>query len=720
MPMDEVLIRFLGRHPPRSGWGLFSLALVAILILPLMIENSRFDLAAGPMLFVVLLGFVLGLCGGRWLRWLLLIPALLVPLILLELAPPWRIIVADVRSILQWTRPGQPLLLPSAVAASVAGTAGTLQAAWYGDLNALNWTLSHLAALLGYIGAGLLGLGLRRDGPLLTFSMPFLIIVVTIGVMVGAGAVYIVVGVFLVLLLSLWGGFVSRERTWKRLRIDYSDDLRRDVILLGAALLVVVAMLGFLTPSAPHRALADWLWTGVKLPEGLARLDSALTGRGDIGRAWQGAMRPGEDLELGRSLEEADPEEIAFTVQVRGLPEGMLPYWRGRIFERYTRRSWTTGPLHMVATEPLVVADPPTDLIVQEVTDLRPGRRLRYGVPDIIAVDHATTVQRSEFGSSVGWIGAKEEGIYTVFSSLPAPSTGGPVEAIELQRHLESFLAVPDNLPSRVINLTQQLTDGMVSQTERALAIETYLRELEYSYEVEPLPPSGDAVDQFLFAMRKGYCTYYASAMAIMARVAGIPSRVAVGYATGSYDAEREVFVVREADAHAWPELYIEGQGWTRWEPTPIRPVPARSMRAEQPLPPAPEQAVTAEDPPPLAYIIPLWVVLIGLVLLALLVAVPRLGWFAMPLNPARIHADLYRYGRRAGVQPIAGDSVEEYADRLAQAVPAVRGPIERVAALLTAHLYRATPLTSSEERTCVSSWYTARGILYHEAGKRR
>jgi hypothetical protein len=239
------------------------------------------------------------------------------------------------------------------------------------------------------------------------------------------------------------------------------------------------------------------------------------------------------------------------------------------------------------------------------------------------------------------------------------------------------------------------------------MALEAYLRHLKYSYEVAPLQPGGDAVDQFLFTMRSGYCTYYASAMAIMARIAGIPSRVAVGYATGTYDRATGAYVIHESDAHAWPELYIDGQGWTRWEPTPIRPVPARSAQREVARPPfAP---ATTSSP---VRVSPLWgLVLLGIGILVLLAA-GQLRWLSRPLSPAGVHRDLYRMGRRAGVQPVPGDSVEEYAFRLARAVPPARQPIERVAQLLTARLYRQVPLTSSEERTLLSSWYTVRSIF--------
>src|SRR5262249_43066395 len=115
----------------------------------------------------------------------------------------------------------------------------------------------------------------------------------------------------------------------------------------------------------------------------------------------------------------------------------------------------------------------------------------------------------------------------------------------------------------------------------------------------EPLPGGGDAVYQFLFQMRSGYCTYYASAMAVMARSLGIPARVATGYATGTYDPSSDVYVVHEAEAHAWPELYIAGR-WLPFEPTPTRPLRARSAATAPPplaQPAEQEQPSSARGP---------------------------------------------------------------------------------------------------------------------------
>jgi hypothetical protein len=83
---------------------------------------------------------------------------------------------------------------------------------------------------------------------------------------------------------------------------------------------------------------------------------------------------------------------------------------------------------------------------------------------------------------------------------------------------------------------------------------------------------SYDAIETFLFKTKSGYCVQYAAAMALMARIAGIPSRVAVGFLPGTQSGDH--WLVTSHDMHAWPELYFEGQGWVRFEPTPSVAVP--------------------------------------------------------------------------------------------------------------------------------------------------
>ena len=127
---------------------------------------------------------------------------------------------------------------------------------------------------------------------------------------------------------------------------------------------------------------------------------------------------------------------------------------------------------------------------------------------------------------------------------------------------------VPDDLPQDLIELTNDVVAGKDSAAERAAAIQSYLRGSRFTYSTQPLPGTGyRALENFLLRDRRGYCEQFAAAMAMMARVAGIPSRVSVGFLPGKRDGDSWRVSIR--DMHAWPELYFAGFGWVRFEPTP-------------------------------------------------------------------------------------------------------------------------------------------------------
>jgi uncharacterized protein YqcC (DUF446 family) len=92
-------------------------------------------------------------------------------------------------------------------------------------------------------------------------------------------------------------------------------------------------------------------------------------------------------------------------------------------------------------------------------------------------------------------------------------------------------------------------------------------------------PPNRDVVDYFLFDAKRGYCDYYATALVVLARAAGLPARLVVGYASGSFNSFTGQYIVVEADAHSWVEIYFPDYGWIEFEPTASR---ASIERAEQ------------------------------------------------------------------------------------------------------------------------------------------
>lgn len=126
----------------------------------------------------------------------------------------------------------------------------------------------------------------------------------------------------------------------------------------------------------------------------------------------------------------------------------------------------------------------------------------------------------------------------------------------------------PDDLPDEIVDLAFEITGEADTPALKAAAIQSYLRSGEFQYSTVPAPGTGyDALTNFLFKDKRGYCEQYAGAMAALARVVGIPSRVAIGFLPGEKVGDR--WEVSTHDLHAWPELYFEGLGWVRWEPTP-------------------------------------------------------------------------------------------------------------------------------------------------------
>lgn len=160
---------------------------------------------------------------------------------------------------------------------------------------------------------------------------------------------------------------------------------------------------------------------------------------------------------------------------------------------------------------------------------------------------------------------------YAATVAAPAAVTAPPGSPPPPRVDLGSALQLPDDLPDRVRDLTEEI----VSQTsgrpvEIAIAIEGHLRtEYEYDLETPGLPESEDFVDHFLFVSRRGWCNHYASAMVVMLRIAGIPARLATGFTSGEWVADRQVFEIRDQDAHAWAEVYLPDTGWIDFDPTP-------------------------------------------------------------------------------------------------------------------------------------------------------
>ena len=134
----------------------------------------------------------------------------------------------------------------------------------------------------------------------------------------------------------------------------------------------------------------------------------------------------------------------------------------------------------------------------------------------------------------------------------------------------DHYLHLPSTLPDRVRDLAERVTEDAKTPLDKALAIESYLREeggFTYSQDIDSPPTNSDGVDWFLFETKTGYSDYFGSSMTVMLRSVGVPARMAAGYAPGEIDSAGR-WTVRDRDSHGWTQVYFPGHGWIDFEPT--------------------------------------------------------------------------------------------------------------------------------------------------------
>jgi len=305
----------------------------------------------------------------------------------------------------------------------------------------------------------------------------------------------------------------------------------------------------------------------------------------------------------------------------------------------------------------------------------------------------------------------------------------------------ERYLQVPDDLPERVAGKAAELTASADNPYDAAAAIERYLRTFPTEFDVPETPPGRDGVDFFLFDVQAGYFDYHASAMAVMLRTLGIPSRVAIGYALDStaFDLDTGAWQLTERNAYAWPEVYFPGIGWVEFSPAPAQPLIQRPgapvADGEDRQPDAGEGDAPVEPPIDLGIDradrdsgvdatvredagSSAWPALITLAVIgglaALTVFGARFAWEyglgALP-RPAQAWEKTQRLARwgSAGAQP--SETPREFAVRLADEVPGASGATYLAAAYERSR-FGHKDLTDEEAERLDAAWSDVRNSL--------
>jgi len=267
---------------------------------------------------------------------------------------------------------------------------------------------------------------------------------------------------------------------------------------------------------------------------------------------------------------------IRLSPEVRFTVESERPaYWRVGAYDRFTGGSWVRSGDSSAYDGQLEPPPGPTVTVEQTITarttlDSMPAAWKPVSVGG--NVQRATQVTAEDGLRAAAPIADGES--YTVTSERPA-YTASSLRSAGTEypdRIRQRYLTLPDSTPDRVGERTDAVVDRANASNpyETAVAVEEYLQaNKEYSLNVER--PRGNVADAFLFEMDAGYCTYYATTMAVMLRTQGIPARMATGYTTGERIGENE-WAVRGLNAHAWVEVYFPDVGWVAFDPTPSSP----------------------------------------------------------------------------------------------------------------------------------------------------
>jgi len=355
----------------------------------------------------------------------------------------------------------------------------------------------------------------------------------------------------------------------------YSQSIGTALLMLASLVTLLTAQLSFqLTGAVPplrRRLLMGGKMLALAAPLAAGafvlfpRIDGPLWGMPDDARSGKtglsDTMAPGQMANLAQS------EETAFRVRFDGpAPAQTQLYWRGPVLGSFDGQVWTRVPR------------PPRSAHPQSLSIEVAGSPLRYQV--------------TQEASNARWLFALE---------LPRVLPSLPDRAVMLSREFEIQASAP--LTQRVrYELSSYVRYGLQAEGElqnraqwlllpygrnpRALAegrrlrqeadpatrVTTVLRRFageNFVYTLQPPPlPGPDGIDDFLYGSRAGFCEHYAGAFVFLMRAAGVPARVVTGYQGGEMNPIDGYLTVRQSDAHAWAEVWLQGRGWVRVDPT--------------------------------------------------------------------------------------------------------------------------------------------------------
>jgi transglutaminase-like putative cysteine protease len=252
-------------------------------------------------------------------------------------------------------------------------------------------------------------------------------------------------------------------------------------------------------------------------------------------------------------------------------------YWQVRAYNIYTSRGWENGPVADYVLESktpwggTAIPSNSSELTYTVTPNIKTDALLTSG--SFISSNKPVLVQVGS-GDIVGVLASHILSPGERYSVTAAVAQATPDELARASQDypppiLDNYLQLPPDFPESIRQLSANITAGARTPYQKVLIINAFLSRIPYKTEVTPPPQGTDGVAYFLFTQKSGFCVHFASAMAVMLRSVGVPSRLAVGYLPGDPGNKKGEYILRDKLYHAWPQVYFPEYGWVDIEATP-------------------------------------------------------------------------------------------------------------------------------------------------------